>query len=566
MGIGRRAYYKGEYIMKTTMNTNKMSNKEIYEVKQDARLNKVNNRIYDGTAELNELQLAKNIEFSKCENPIRMIQRIYNAESKVGFCTVVVTNVATIKVTEDNLDEFKKAIKLFTRKDMIEAKDHIPYRTMWMEGINKFSEFNFDNGNKYVYYVVSKTEIKEFVNRLRNIHPDKFTVADAKQIQEDIAPFARAWQESSIDITKDKSKHFGFGNNFDDIFAHVDVTSTFLKNEKENIVLNFDEVRDAKRKVQDIQFRIILPKDMPKLEDTIGEINLAIKDAAESFYNNYLALDYNMSNFDFYKQFMNNAKEQPELAYFMKNIFDNFVSYYREGSKATKEQTIEMRNAIYTTAKQYGVTGEDVVKMALSVKINNIYRDEATRQITVNNAKVEKLSLGTILALFPNEFYQLRTGKARTEELNICELTIDIEDNARFEFINGETEDGTIMLTDATFTGIAYEKDGALVYDIDAYAYEEVFAIITERTFAEGAHAKNQITDNGEYAASIITMDKEVVLKGKAGNILTIDDKFVATTCIPTTLKGQIVKVNNIHTYTSIKKGVEVQKFFIVLQ
>jgi hypothetical protein len=53
MGIGRRAYYKGEYIMKTTMNTNKMSNKEIYEVKQAARLNKVNNRIYDGTAELN---------------------------------------------------------------------------------------------------------------------------------------------------------------------------------------------------------------------------------------------------------------------------------------------------------------------------------------------------------------------------------------------------------------------------------------------------------------------------------------------------------------------------------
>ena len=46
------------------------------------------NKIYNGTANLTELLNAKDIDMTKCERPITMMQLIYNAESLVGACTV----------------------------------------------------------------------------------------------------------------------------------------------------------------------------------------------------------------------------------------------------------------------------------------------------------------------------------------------------------------------------------------------------------------------------------------------------------------------------------------------
>jgi hypothetical protein len=101
----------------------------------------------------------------------------------------------------------------------------------------------------------------------------------------------------------------------------------------------------------------------------------------------------------------------------------------------------------------------------------------------------------------------------------------NILDGEEVEFINGVSIDDTIELEEL-FTGIAYNNNGKLVYDVDVYEYEPLTALMTINTFAENATVENKETDLGEFMEQFLEENNTVILTGKKrGNVLIADDK-----------------------------------------
>ena len=237
-------------------------------------------RIVNGTASLKDLLSVetKSIDFAKCLRKINTIQKIYSAGSQVGACTVVAGNMVTVKLNEESMTAYKKALKMLKEQD-----NHIPYGdSIWVEGYNMFSEFNFENGMRYSYYVVTNEEIAKLETKISGMDYNQVTLEDLQALQADLPPFVRAWQESSIDVSKDKDKVFNKA--FSDFFKKIEVTSTYLKNSSDMFIFNLNDakMRHKAGRVNDIRFEITLPQGKDVMPDMLGDINYTIKDAAEA--------------------------------------------------------------------------------------------------------------------------------------------------------------------------------------------------------------------------------------------------------------------------------------------
>ena len=330
-------------IMKSTNTMNNVMNKlnknnnsmEVNTMKtnkyQENNIIAVQGRIENGTATLKDLTAVKKnqvIDFAKCTRKINMIQRIYSGGSAVGACTIVAGNMYTVELTEENMHVFKDAI---SNKILKERAEHVPYgESIWVEGYNMFSEFRFETGQYYVYYVVTNEEMKMLKAKIAGMDYNRVTLEDLQALQADLPPFVRAWQESSIDVSKDKEKVFNM--NYDDFFKKIDVVSTFLKQHMEEIAMNLAEAKDMhKAGKTNFNFKIELPLNEDVLPDMLGKVNVALKDATEEFFNNQLAPLYGMANREYYKQFANDCKQSISLITLA--IFCNLGIYFLTSSR-----------------------------------------------------------------------------------------------------------------------------------------------------------------------------------------------------------------------------------------
>ena len=474
-------------------------------------------RVIDGTATLKDLLTIKDstINFAKCTRKIKMIQRIYSAGSQVGACTIVAGNMVTVKLTEESMETYKKSLKMLKRQD-----NHVPYgESIWIEGYNMFSEFNFENGKRYVYYVVTNAEINELAKRIKSMDYDQVTLEDLQALQNDLPPFVRAWQESSIDVSKDKDKVFNM--TFADFFKKIEVTSTFLKNHMESIELNFDNIKVLHKagRTRDMKFEITMPTGKDVMPDILGDINYAIKDATEEYFNGSLLELYQMANRNRYEQYADDCMAYPELALFIQQVFTLVTQSFNEDTKITKEQYASLRNKIYTKAAAYGVEGEEVVRVAVSVAMRSVKRVDKTIDLGVAN--VDNYKPSKVMSIFPNEYVALIGGQKLTKELNIIYIDRNraIVEGEEVEFSAGFSMDDTVEVEEL-FTGVAYNKGGKLVYDVDIYAYEESKSLITTDTFAEGTTSQEQETDLGEFANTFLETNDKIILTGNNHNVL----------------------------------------------
>ena len=83
------------------------------------------------------------------------------------------------------------------------------YESVFVTGKNKDVAVN-KFGRLAEFVRVSRHEIEEFDNRLKNIDVNACTVEDLKIIAKDLDVIGRAMQELAIDVTKDKSKDIGY--------------------------------------------------------------------------------------------------------------------------------------------------------------------------------------------------------------------------------------------------------------------------------------------------------------------------------------------------------------------
>ncbi len=445
-----------------TMSTNFAANKN--SGRYNTMMNNVHvNKVEAGTATLKDLLSITNKEvaFQKCTKKIKMIQRIYSAISKVGLCTVVVGNVQSAIVTEENKERYLESFKFLNNRP--DGK-HEPYRTIWIEGINQFT-FKFEEGDYYVYYLVSNREMEMLKQRFVAMDKSQVTLAEVKIIQADLPPIERAWQESSIDVSKDKNKVFTY--DFDRFFTKIEVTSTFYKKHQDEITKTFDGKR----------FSINLPElNEQVFEDKVGKINVMLKDAGESFLNGDFCELYKNSNKDYFEQFADACLGYPEFSMFLHQVF-SVLGCFKYDIELSKDDYAIMRNAVYTRAAAFGVPTEDLASIAVSVAMRNPYKDKEGK-IQFGAADHERVQLWKVQTLFQDEFEVLRTNQPIEEELNVIyvEEGTEIVNGQEIEFVNGVSIDGTVELDDI-FTGLAYNKDGKLMYEVNVYEYEEATAL-----------------------------------------------------------------------------------------
>ena len=525
------------------------------------------NKIYRGEETVDELLAVKvkEIDFAKCLRKINTIQRIYKAGSAVGACTVVAGNMYLAELDEKNMEHYKKALKML--KD---RKEHKAYgESIWVEGYNKFSEFCFETGQYYVYYVVTNEEIRALEAKIKGMDYSSTTLADLLALQKDLPPFIRAWQESSIDCAKDKDKVFDM--NYDQFFKKIDVISTFLKSNMEEIKINLDVVKDTHRAgKRNFKFEISLPLTENVLPDKIGKVSLMLKDTAEKFYNNQIAPLYALSNRNFFKQFAGACEKYPELALYINQVFTFVKQSFNDEAGLNKDQYALLRNAIYTKAAEYGVEDMSrVVEIAISVAMRYVQLND--KEIKLGVANVDKFRTFIVQHLFENEFEVLRTGEPMVEELHLVyvEKGIEITDGDTVEFVNGVSTYGVVEVEEL-FTGTAYNKGGKLVHHINVYEYEEVKSLVTVETYKEGTAAKEltknetrqKARDNGEYTKAYFEQYNVISVAGRNANVLANGALIPAMTVSSPALKDNHV-VSEVLYFEATENNNIV--FFIVL-
>ena len=573
----------------------------------NARMNGVD-KVLNGTAELKDLLNVTNaeIDFVNCQRKIKMIQLIYSAGSQVGACTVVAGNMYTIRLTDKTSEAFKKSLKMLK-----ERESHVPYKTVWVDGLNRFT-FRFSDGHYYVYYVVTNAEIAQLKKNIESMDYNSVTLEELQALQEDLPPFVRAWQESSIDVSKDKDKVFNYA--FSDFFKKVKVKSDFYKKQLENISLNFNEVKQLHKagRTNDITFKVTLPCDSEVYDDMLGELNEEIAKAVEKYFNGGLAELYKMSGRTFYKQFSDACLAYPKLAWYIQQVYTLCAQAYQEDVKITKEQYELLRDAIYSYAEDMGMTDTTkVVEVAISVAMRYIKEskdDQGNAYIDLgtpneNNFKPSKvinifpseyvalrtgkketkddqghadIDLGTpnennfkpskVINLFPSEYVALRTGKKETKELTLMyvDRKVQIEEGQTVEFVAGFSTDDTVEVEEL-FTGVAYNKGGKLVYDVEPYGYNHVTTVITTDTFASDATPKDQKKDSGAFATEFLQANETVALTGRNRNVLiSADGKTLVARVIASDAMA-LKKAYKVSDYISFQPNEGKDKVFFIL-
>lgn len=525
------------------------------------RTDEVLSAVYNGTVDLKTLLNITDecIDMNQCQFPIKTMQLIYSAGSEVGKVTIQGQNMYMIDVTtEEGFAIFKEGLKPLKKQ-----ATHIPYESVWMEGYNMFKQFNFTTGQYYVYYVVTNEEMAMLRDRIAAMSKDKMTVEDAKLVQADLPPFVRAWQESSIDVSKDKDKVFNI--RMDQVLGKTETLSQLTKKYKDSISFGFDAVKKAKHAgkiVPDFKYtNDAVEKDAPVV-DLMGHVNIALQETTVEKLNGALKSLYAVSNNDLYAPFVNDVQISKELAYYIKSIYNICYDSIDDEYGLTKERFEVLRNVIYTAALNYGVDREDVIKVAIATAMTKIYKDKEGNIIT-KDANVNRFKQYPVANIFPEEFVSVLTDMPMYDtfipEETISNITRDIEDNEEIIFVDGVSEDGCIELYNTEFNGALVEFEGNLIHFKDVYAFDVTNALLAnENTFKEKATKEELMRvksgdksacDNGEYLNSVHESLTEAVIAGANVNLLTANKHFLCQFIANYSAVKGAVAIKDIITY-----------------
>ena len=534
--------------MKTTNNANlnklmaKKANKVVVEsvdVLKDERNNEVLSSIYNGTCDLKTLLniTDKTIDMTQCQFPIKTMQLIYSAGSDVGKVTIQGQNMYMIDVTEEKgFEIFKNGLV-----PLKSNKSHVPYESVWIEGYNMFKQFNFTSGQYYIYYVVTNEEMRLLLSRIEGMSKDKMTVEDAKTLQADLPPFVRAWQESSIDVSKDKDKVFDIP--MDKILGKTKTLSQLTKKFKDLMDFGFDNVKKAKHAgkiVPDFKYSNAKVEQEAPVVDLIGRVNIALQETTLEKLNGPMKSLYAVSNNDLYLPFIDDAQISKELAYFIKSIFNICYDSIDDPYGLTDERFATLRNVIYTAALQYGVDSEDVIKVAIATAMTSVFKDK-DGNIIAKDANVNRFKQYPVANIFPDEFVSVLTDMPIYDTLVpsdiIFSITRDIEDSEEITFVDGVSEDGAIELYDKKFNGTLVEYEGNFVQFKDIYDFVPTNALLAnENTFKEGATKAELLRvksgdkaacDKGEFLNKVCETLTEATITGANVNLLTANKAFL---------------------------------------
>jgi hypothetical protein len=478
-------------------------------------------KVYDGSVSLEVLINITEpvIDMTLCKTPIRVLQKIYSAGSAVGQVTTMGQNIFMLDVEDNNgFSTFKDGLRLLKNQD-----NHVPYKTVWVEGYNKMT-FKFEDGHYYNYYVVTVDEMRLLEERITSMDKRRMTKEDAKALQADLPPFIRAWQESSIDVSKDKDKVFLYGDTNYDMFRFFESTKTLSQQTKKfmkQIDFSFDAIKGAKkakRQLPRFKYTNVEVELRNPCVDLNGHATKALQEAAEDYLNSTPLDLFKAADNSMYEPFLNDckaSKEAKELAYFIREKIYRvcYDAKHNEDVKVTNEQYALLRNIIYTKAASLGIEGLDVARIAISAKMSKIRKDDKTNEIYITNSNVDSFGDYPVKNIFKEECKQLLSNQPRYESFNPVDIVEymnrNIEDYEVISFVDGVSEDGQIKLYEA-YTGCLTELNGNLIQMIDVCAYEPTRAFISIDAYAKDTSVQQikaqdeTILDKGEFLSSVV--------------------------------------------------------------
>lgn len=549
------------------MSKNTMNN--AYEMFMNNEVNAVENNVKAGllNADLNLDQLMQltdiNDEMKQSNAPIQVLQKIYNPVSLVGAVTNVVGNFCNINVrTEVGFRLFKDNLAKLNNEGT-----HVPYGdSIWVEGVNVFSGFHFSTGKFYCYHIVTNDEMEAIADKIAHMRKDDMTVEDALALQHDLTPLLRAWQESSIDCTKDKSKKFNY--NFKDFFKAINVVSTFCKKHADQIAMNTKEVfKDSSK-----NFKITLPSDNNDevAEDLVGRVTEEIRTASENFFNNSMKKLHSLADMSAYNEFRGYAKQNAQLALFIKDIFNLCYNSLNDSAKLVKEDYAAMRNAIYTKAEQLNIAKEDVVKVAIDTAMARI--KETKEGWEVGDSYVDNFKAYPVKNIFADEYVYALTNKCDYKviatEANIVEIYRDIEDGEVFNFVNGvayDEDDEEIIVIDNDYTGEAYEKDGAIVASI--YEHDTLKAMMVYKTCAATNGKQITYDKTGKYFNELVKAENYEGIRviGQNCNGIRNNERMIGIFRSNVTFtKGEFIEIDHVLSFEPSNGNQRM--FFVVIK
>ena len=471
-------------------------------------------------------------------NPLPVLALSYDCNSKVGSWTnmamAICTAIPEEFFNEDgtlNFKRFNKAFKCATKTGKVPH-----YNSIFMDSINvrNFS-LQYDENYNVIAYYVSNREVKEFANRISALDYTTINTDDIRAIQADLWFLFRAWQESSIDMVKDKSKQFAIA--MDEVLGSIDVKTTVKFND---ITINDYDIKTKKYSDEDIPAVNI---DLGRFEDDNTEkdyINTTLTDAQEVIIGSALDglqkaadafVNASVVKFERYHRY---AAENEELALTIYNVF-RILRDYSNTSKEEKEAGLKLtakdyailRAVIYNDAAELEIRFEDVIKIALGVaSCESVYvftnkfdeegiviRDFSEEQMSKNLPLVQRLfgniAIHELAGLYESDMIFKQFIK---QELEVRHIFQDVN-NGVYKMVDGKAYENKELLFDTTseLTGEVLVEDAGVFFLYDPLTeveYVPEFTAIFSNEFYDDEEDNKEI--RGNIAAEALRAAKDI--------------------------------------------------------
>ena len=461
---------------------------------------------------------------------------------QVGKITNVMSTICSITreswENEDgsiNKDLFYNAFACADKKNP-GHKDH--WDTIFKEGtpsVTKGVSLSHYVEMAYDIYYISNIEITAFKNQMMEIDPDKITYEDIVKIQGDLYHLFRAFQESSIDVTKDKDKDYV--TKYDEIVGYV--PRKYTKN-PDNYRHNITEVLRSK----DVEYEIeINTKDGYAI--TRSDI---LCDALAETHENFITKEVIATAEDTITDLMRSvigtsACLSTEDKLHCESIISTVSASFQSDIKLDRDEYKACRNALYTICADYTEDPDDATAMILDMIIARYhltYEGKLERNNDVSKIRlgVAKMVLGGILPLYLNgrQSYTVEFGPK-----DYC-LFQDLEEGQRFELCDGDIIADGILVGCLNFnsdteeevcgieTDAAYVIDGVLYAEMDMYADLDcdVQSVVIEQLYVAGSTANDIKAGNADDAYGKDTyndmLNNTMAITGRRHNVLTLED------------------------------------------
>lgn len=436
-----------------------------------------------------------------CVNdPFGVMGLSFVAESKVGLWTNKAMKICTA-MPESLKDKFEEAFPHGGER-MVSGRH---YRRIFIGGINCLKAIVDDDSHIYEVETnyVSNNEINIFDRRIKQLDVESLTVEDVKDIQKDLWHLFRAWQESAIDMTKDKRKVFN--KSMDDVLGSIQVLSDLGADEYsdnirsvlksiETAVFSEDKAAEAERFEIELNMEAI-DEDL-YVETTLGNFREEMGKTIVDFFNEYAIPHLKDCNGEIWlsiaDEYRDANQDELHLAYIISKTF-TILSELNVGKVLPSYYTI-VRDGIYTWASVLDINEEDVIGLAILQAIYGVgYKDG--EYVLYDNKVRENVKIYMLEKVFGD----ILTARVIGDEDGYRSMVYDIDvkqlKNVYIDICNGDT----FTVRDS----IAYNQDNSRAFDLYSEKYNGGIIMAFDNRLVEVVDVYDEAEINNELPMTI---------------------------------------------------------------